>query len=115
MEIKTKLKLPQIVDLRGYPELSAKKNISDDEWKGWLRDKGIKIEYKETSKYKKLPIPPSIRWEVWERDNFRCQLCYTRKNLVVDHIHPESKGGTLELNNLQTLCKNCNSKKGSRV
>lgn len=61
----------------------------------------------------KVPIPPELRWEVWERDNFNCQICGRRRNLTVDHIVPESKGGKLELDNLQTLCKSCNSRKGS--
>jgi len=63
----------------------------------------------------KQSIPPEIRWAVWERDNFTCQVCGTRKYLSIDHIHPESKGGSLELSNLQTLCCKCNSKKGCRV
>ena len=65
--------------------------------------------------YSKKPIPPDIRWQVWERDNFTCQDCGSRKKLEVDHIYPESKGGVLELSNLQTLCKSCNSRKGTRT
>ena len=59
-------------------------------------------------------IPPEIRWIIWERDNFTCKICGTRKHLSIDHIIPESKGGKLIENNLQTLCKKCNSKKGNR-
>jgi len=64
-------------------------------------------------KQSKRPIPPEIRWAVWERDNFICQHCGTRRHLSVDHVIPESKGGTLALDNLQTLCKSCNSRKGA--
>lgn len=64
--------------------------------------------------YKKEPIPPEIRWAVWERDNFTCKHCESRQNLSVDHILAESKGGTMTLENLQTLCKSCNSRKGDR-
>lgn len=64
---------------------------------------------------KKLDIPNTIRWAVWERDNFTCQECGTRKNLTIDHIYPESKGGDLSLDNLQTLCHKCNSSKGNRL
>lgn len=67
-----------------------------------------------TRKVLKAPIPPDIRWAVWERDNYTCKWCGTRKHLAVDHIIPESKGGTLDLDNLQTLCRSCNSSKGAR-
>jgi len=63
----------------------------------------------------KQAIPSNIRWEVWERDNFTCQHCGARAYLSVDHIHPESKGGDLTMDNLQTLCRSCNSRKGAKV
>lgn len=63
----------------------------------------------------KVTIPPELRWQIWERDDFRCRICGVRSNLSVDHIHPESLGGTLDPDNLQTLCKSCNSRKGVRV
>ena len=63
---------------------------------------------------KKEPIPPEIRWAVWERDDFTCKECGSRKHLSVDHILAESKGGKMTLDNLQTLCKPCNSSKGAR-
>lgn len=63
---------------------------------------------------RKENIPAEIRWAVFERDDFRCKQCGTRRNLTVDHIFPESKGGELTMDNLQTLCKSCNSKKGVR-
>jgi 5-methylcytosine-specific restriction endonuclease McrA len=64
--------------------------------------------------YKKETIPAELRWAVWERDNFTCRHCGSRRNLTVDHIYPESKGGKLTMENCQTLCKPCNSRKGAR-
>ncbi len=64
--------------------------------------------------YKKDMISSEVRWLIWERDNFTCQKCGSRKNLTIDHIIPESKGGKTEIKNLQTLCRPCNSKKGSK-
>lgn len=61
---------------------------------------------------KKKFISRHIRWEVWERDNFTCNHCGSRRYLSIDHITPESKGGTLDLDNLQTLCHQCNAEKG---
>lgn len=63
--------------------------------------------------YIKQPIPASLRWEIWERDNFTCQKCGARRFLQVDHIKPEVKGGETIDSNLQTLCKPCNVKKGA--
>ncbi len=62
----------------------------------------------------KQPIPADLRWAVWERDNFTCQCCGARRFLTVDHILAESHGGTLDPANLQTLCRTCNSRKGSK-
>lgn len=64
---------------------------------------------------KKQPIPAELRWAVWERDDFTCQDCGTRRRLSIDHVHPESLGGTLDPDNLQTLCVPCNSRKGTRL
>jgi hypothetical protein len=54
-----------------------------------------------------------IRQMVFGRDGFKCRNCNSRKHLSVDHITPVVLGGSDDLNNLQTLCKSCNSKKGS--
>lgn len=64
--------------------------------------------------YKKKKIGQSIARKVFEKDQYRCVTCGGFKDLCVDHIIPESKGGTLDLENLQTLCRSCNSKKGAK-
>lgn len=55
-----------------------------------------------------------LRTKVFERDAYRCVHCATHLSLTVDHIKPESKGGTLAFDNLQTLCRPCNSSKGAK-
>lgn len=72
------------------------------------------IEEPPTRKGKKS-IPEGMRWTVFERDNFTCKNCGSRKHLEADHIHPESKGGPTTLENLQTLCHPCNVRKGATV
>lgn len=64
--------------------------------------------------FKKQPIPRAVAKQVFERDAYRCVRCASWTDLTVDHIHPESKGGPLTLDNLQTLCRSCNSAKGDR-
>lgn len=65
--------------------------------------------------YQKESISESLRWEVYERDNFTCKKCGSRRNLTVDHIYPEALGGKATLENCQTLCRKCNSSKGKRL
>ncbi len=60
-------------------------------------------------------ISPRTRREVFERDAYRCRHCGGWHDLTIDHIHPLSKGGTNAFDNLQTLCKTCNNRKGDRV
>jgi len=64
--------------------------------------------------YVKATIPATLRAQVFERDLYRCKHCTTHLNLTVDHVVPESQGGPTVLKNLQTLCRSCNSRKGTR-
>ena len=49
------------------------------------------------------------------RDNYTCQKCgfSDKEIMIVDHIKPKSVFSELEfsINNLMTLCPNCNAKK----
>lgn len=68
---------------------------------------------------KRKPIPQKIRFEVFKRDHFRCQYCGKGVNdgviLEVDHIHPVAEGGTNDIINLITACRECNGGKGARL
>ena len=50
-----------------------------------------------------------------ERDGLHCKHCLATEHLSIDHIIPVIRGGTNELENLQILCRTCNSTKGSKV
>lgn len=64
------------------------------------------------------PIPKSLRFEVFKRDKFTCQYCGLSAPeviLEVDHIKPVSKGGTNDILNLVTSCRDCNRGKTNKV
>jgi 5-methylcytosine-specific restriction endonuclease McrA len=84
------------------------------EFVGWERFEIGGGRENTKKRYSKTAIPKDMRWIVWERDNFTCVFCGARRYLHIDHIKPESKGGKTVLSNLQTLCKQCNIKKGSK-
>lgn len=57
------------------------------------------------------------RLGVLRRDNFTCKHCsrqLSRDLLEVDHIVPKALGGSNSIENLQTLCRTCNRRKGAR-
>ena len=68
---------------------------------------------------KRKSISPKIRFEVFKRDNHKCQYCGATPRdegvvLEVDHIVPVYEGGDNSFENLITSCKQCNIGKGKR-
>lgn len=64
------------------------------------------------------PLGIHLRIAVFRRDGYRCRRCGkagTRGELEVDHIVPHSLGGPDAFYNLQTLCRQCNRRKGARL
>jgi hypothetical protein len=64
-------------------------------------------------------VRAGIWWSVLARDKWTCCSCGRSSKeegitLEVDHILPRSKGGTDDLDNLQTLCKKCNIGKSNK-
>ena len=43
-----------------------------------------------------------------------CKVMFPFRNFTIDHVVPQSRGGTDHLDNLQLLCGACNSLKGDR-
>lgn len=64
-------------------------------------------------------IPVSWQQQVAERSQHRCSYCQSQQRLMgvsltIDHIVPQSLGGTTELDNLCLACWDCNLIKGDR-
>jgi len=90
--------------------------IVTSDWPGWeslIGPRPKPLTRKATVYQRQLPL--SLRMAVITRDGFACQRCAQREQLSVDHIVPRSRGGMDTLDNLQTLCRSCNSKKGQKV
>jgi len=70
------------------------------------------------NKTPRIPIPPSVRKYVFERDKYQCQSCgktTLETNLTIDHIIPLARGGQNDISNLQTLCFTCNQRKTDKL
>ena len=64
----------------------------------------------------RIKLTKKQRFSILKRDNFTCRYCGRKTPeviLEVDHIVPVSKGGTNDLNNLITSCRDCNRGKGA--
>lgn len=64
---------------------------------------------------KRKPIGRVASRAVWDRDGWECVHCGSHRDLTVDHVIPVALGGTNDMDNLQTLCRPCNSSKGART
>lgn len=78
-----------------------------------------KAKKKSATKPKKSRyISSTVRFAILNRDNYRCVACGANAKetkLQIDHIIPVSKGGSNNLENLQTLCVDCNRGKSDRL
>jgi hypothetical protein len=78
-----------------------------------------KIEKKIIENNNSRGISLRLRFSVFLRDGFRCQSCGKSPindvgiELHCDHIVPWSKGGKTIIDNLRTLCSECNLGKGN--
>lgn len=61
----------------------------------------------------------SHTFEEWENlkieFDHKCAFCRSQEKLTKDHIIPLSEGGTDYIDNIQPLCKSCNSKKWKHI
>jgi 5-methylcytosine-specific restriction endonuclease McrA len=69
---------------------------------------------------KRKPISTGTRFDILNRDGFRCKYCgrtaeEDNVKLHVDHIVPVSAGGKNTESNLATSCQECNMGKGNKI
>lgn len=55
-----------------------------------------------------------VRATVFIRDSGECVYCGSSEKVTIDHVLPQSRGGTNDPNNLVTACSSCNFKKGDK-
>ena len=54
------------------------------------------------------------RFNLFLRDEFRCQYCGAKGDLTFDHVVPRARGGVTSWENVVAACSPCNLRKGAR-
>ena len=100
----------------------GKVGILSSNWKGGITTYERKLWFNRQRRIIKLGNGGSHTQEEWEKLKNDCHhicLCCGRKEpeitLSVDHIIPISLGGTDDIDNIQPLCRGCNSSKKNKV
>lgn len=88
-------------------------------YKGGLENK-LRLNLQRISKKKHADGSYTTKeWqELKEKSGNKCVFCHRAEadvTLSADHIVPLTKGGTNFIENIQPLCRSCNSKKGNRL
>lgn len=108
-----KYKKDKIIELkREFPYLRVRSELIA-ELLDTTADYAGKFTYRETEtshRTSKLQTESLIKKEVLEADDHSCVRCESESELVAHHIIPRSQGGSDELSNMATLCKNCHTK-----
>ena len=72
--------------------------------------------WKTIAKVERSKVTNKMRFAIYRRDHHRCCMCGIQSNhLEIDHKIPISKGGKSTYDNLQSLCHECNVKKGASL
>jgi 5-methylcytosine-specific restriction endonuclease McrA len=89
------------------PEVRRRKNQQASEKNRRRRAKlyGIETQHHTEQEWQELCV----------RYDHRCLCCGERKPLSRDHVVPVTMGGTDSIDNIQPLCKVCNSRKNNRT
>lgn len=91
-------------------------------WKGGISGRERKLFLNRQRRARKLNTPGSYTQGEWEdlkiQYGFTCPCCKRKEptiKLTEDHIIPLSKGGSNFIENIQPLCKSCNSRKHAKL
>ncbi|MEA5467720.1 HNH endonuclease signature motif containing protein [Spirulina sp. 06S082] len=63
-----------------------------------------------------MPISKSLYEKVRQRAKYRCEYCHypeilSASPLSIDHLQPQSLGGTNQFDNLALACRRCNERR----
>ena len=109
----TKRKIDEITPSKPPSSLGTKQDNCSDTELEQEKHKQLSVVNKRFFKRRRKKIPKIVRDIVLERQNVRCNICYTLWNIgfELDHVMPLSCNGSNDEDNLQLLCVKCHKYK----
>lgn len=108
--------LDALVGLRESGAIVLSSNASGSAWEQtWIPRPAPDVPQPTRTVPRRAPIREDDRRLVLERDEHCCVLCGATDDLTLDHIFPQSLGGSGHPINLRVLCRSCNSRKGAAI
>lgn len=102
-----------------YPKPDRRKRRSYLQAEYKRRNPGAYRDTKRNCKLKRRGAQGSHTENEWQdllaKHDHKCISCGDNKDLTRDHIIPISKGGTNFIENIQPLCRSCNSRKSNKI
>ena len=104
----------------------TRRNAENERWSAWERAQGPEYWIAKNTNPPRERTPQERRRAqatrsthkhrktLLELANNKCVICGSTADLCIDHIVPITKGGSDDLDNLQILCRSCNSRKKNR-
>lgn len=99
---------------KNYEKTKSKRSKVIKLWKQSNPDK-VQAGYENRRKNLVGKITGDEWKEIKNRYGNKCLRCGTYENISIDHVIPVSKGGTNTADNIQPLCRKCNSIKGTKI
>jgi 5-methylcytosine-specific restriction endonuclease McrA len=99
-----------------------KKGKENPMWKGGISTYERKLFFNKRRRVEKIGnggFHTQSEWETLKAQcNWTCLCCKKREPIITlseDHIIPLTKGGSDNIENIQPLCRSCNSKKYTKI
>ncbi len=116
-EIYRKNRTAMLARDRVYRQHNATKiNTRISAWKKLNPEKNLVYHHKYRAKNQSETHFTPEEWQaLCEKYEGHCLKCGKQKKLTVDHIVPLALGGSNDIDNIQPLCKSCNTSKGIQI
>ena len=112
----------KIVYMRGWHNRNRERTTEENRRRArqWARDNPDRVRVQKQRRRARMvgaggSFTAQEFKELCDRYGNVCLACSLPKALAADHVIPIAKGGSSNIDNIQPLCKSCNTRKGAKI